>query len=249
MIVFLLLLCLMKASLGFPMLHLMQMFNLLERVPEQTQRNPHLFAAPAQFVQLHGRQLRYMQPYQMIPIMFAQMRQQALLSGSDSEENILSGVIMMPVDAGLDGNAATIHHAGVIIDNSILQGQSGLNPAGQHGVSTANQNKNLPELPWVMPTTQNNVSLPDIVKENFKEPLPTITPHIDIETAPEPTMPMGRDSELTVNANTMGVENWILCNSYVPDIHELHDLVRGDGYIAVKTPEYFTSGQGNKNFK
>ncbi|KAE8630883.1 hypothetical protein XENTR_v10001002 [Xenopus tropicalis] len=244
-----LLLCLLRASLGFPMLHLMQMFNLLGRVPEQSQRIPHLFVAPSQLVQLHGTQLRYMHPFQMSPIMFAQLRQQAL-SGSDSEENVLPGVIMIPLSAGLDENIATVHQAGVIIDNSILQEQPVLNPAGQHGVSTAIQNKILPELPWVIPTqaAQNDVSVTGIIKGSYTDPLPTNTPDIDLN-APEPTMSMGRDNDLTVNAHTMGEENWILCNSYVPDLCELHNIVRGDGYIPIKTPVYFKNGQiqGNRN--
>ncbi|XP_072261660.1 amelotin [Pyxicephalus adspersus] len=181
---------------------------------------------------------------QMLPIVFTQVGQQGLLSGSDSEENLVAGVIMMPVDPGLQGNIITIHPGGVSIsgtDGVNVAVQPALNPIGQQGINiTIQANETVfvaGDLPGDVPPEWGRNDSPGagIIKPTYSPPIglqqtlpysePTVPPEMNRGDMPESPGPV--------------TEDWILCNSYLPDHEEYQSLPRGDGHVPVMAPNFF----------
>ncbi|CAN2388997.1 hypothetical protein PRIEUP_LOCUS16943 [Pristimantis euphronides] len=278
-----LLFCITKYSLAYPLWHVMQLYNTIGKIPLQPQVNPGLVMTPAQVLQNQISQMLPTHPYQMLtryllanhlmqpgtappqisqtypifgnllpmsvpntqmlPVVFTQIGRGGLLSGSDSEEGgIVSGVLMVPVDPGLQGNVI-IHQAGVSIsgpDSGILTGQPALNPVGQQGINvTIQANETVVsenELPGIKHQEWIRDDSPGagIIK-------PTYSPAAGFWRTPSyvnPTVPLDKVREDVTESPSPTTENWILCNSYLPDHQEFQGLTRGDGHVPVVAPEY-----------
>ncbi|KAM3936803.1 amelotin [Leptodactylus fuscus] len=260
--------------------HVMQLYNTIGRIPQQSQVNPGLMMTPAQVLQNQISQILPIHPYQilsryllgnhllqpgtapaqisptypifgnllplsvpntqMLPVVIAQIGQQGLLSGSDSEEGIVSRVLMVPVDPGVQGNVI-IHQAGVSIsgpDSGILMGQPAVNPVGQQGINVTIQTNETVLVESVLPdVTLQEWARDDAPGAGIVKPTPPAgfwrTPSYVNPTVPSDIV----RGDMTNNPSPV-TENWILCNSYLPDHQEFQGLARGDGHIPVMAPEY-----------
>ncbi|XP_056424346.1 uncharacterized protein LOC130363049 isoform X3 [Hyla sarda] len=276
-----LLLCITKCSSAYPLWQIMQLYNTIGRISQQSQVNPGFVMPPAQVLQNQISQILPMQqlhPYQilsqyllanlmqpgpappqisstypvfgnllpmsvpntqMLPIVFTQ---QGLLSGSDSEEGMVSGVLMVPVNTGLQGDVISMHQAGVSIsgpDSTILMGQPALNPVGQQGIDINIQRNETVLVESELPGNKHQEWVRDdapgagIIQ-------PTNSPHARFWKTPShvtPTVPSDIFRGDMTESPRPTTENWILCNAYVPDHEELQGLTRGDGHIPVMAPE------------
>ncbi|XP_066430927.1 uncharacterized protein [Eleutherodactylus coqui] len=178
---------------------------------------------------------------QMLPVVFAGQR--GLLSGSDSEEGgIVSGVLMVPVDPGLQGNVI-IHQAGVSIsgpDSAILTGLPALNPVGQQGINITIQTNETVLVGGELPGVKQQEWVRDdspgsgIIKPTYSPP----AGYFRTPSYVNPTVPLDKARVDITESPSPTTENWILCNSYLPDHEEFQGLTRGDGHIPVLAPEY-----------
>ncbi|XP_075434442.1 uncharacterized protein LOC142471888 [Ascaphus truei] len=192
---------------------------------------------------------------QMFPIMFTQLGQQALQSSSEESvgPQIFTGVIMLPINHGLQGHVITAHQAGVGVAGGILVEQQGLNPVGQQGVNTAFLNNETRSIPDVYSPDITGIASPEggrnaapgssIRKGSIVGSFPTYTPPVGYRKTPtdaEHTVPAEEASQgVTETPETTETDNWIFCHSYMPDNQDLHDLIRGDGHITVIAPKDF----------
>uniref|UniRef100_A0A8C5MUT0 Uncharacterized protein n=1 Tax=Leptobrachium leishanense TaxID=445787 RepID=A0A8C5MUT0_9ANUR len=182
---------------------------------------------------------------QMLPVMVARMGQQGLLSGSDSEEGILSGVLMVPVD---QANVINVHHSGVRIigqDSAVFMGQQDLNPVGQKHTNESPPTNHFPsgnDVPVLIPREGGRDDSPgaSIMKPSDGSLLSTHIPPVGLRlTSANPTMkPELERSNIVEHDVTTDTENWVFCDSYLPDSH-LQDMIRGDGYLPAQAPKYY----------
>ncbi|XP_068088930.1 uncharacterized protein [Hyperolius riggenbachi] len=181
---------------------------------------------------------------QMLPVIFSQVGQQGLLSGSDSEEGLIAGVLMVPVDPGLQGNVITVHHAGVSIsgtDSGVLGVQPALNPIGQKGINVTIQANESVLVASDFPTVvqrewiRNDLPGAGIIKPTYATPLGIHR----TASYPEPTVPTEIIRGDNPDSPTSVTESWILCNSNMPDSQDYQGLTRGDGHVPGIPPKYF----------
>lgn len=155
----------------------------------------------------------------------------------------MAGVIMMPVDPGLQGNVVTIHHAGVSIsgtDSGTVAVQPALNPIGQQGINiTIQENETVlvaSDLPRVVQPEWGRDDSPGagIVKPTYSPPIGLRQTTASVESTVPPVINRG---DMPENSSPV-TENWVLCNTYMPDHEDHHGLTRDD-HVSVLPPKYF----------
>ncbi|KAM4053940.1 uncharacterized protein ACNLHF_006467 [Anomaloglossus baeobatrachus] len=268
-----LLICMAKYSSEYPLWHVMQMYNTIGTMPPQQPQhvNPGFVMTPAEVLQNQISQILPMHPHQILsqyfltnhlmqpaiapkqlsptyPIfgnllpLFA-ANTQGLLSGSDSEEGIVSGVLMVPVDLGLQDHLISIHQAGVSIsgpDSGIPTGLPALNPVGQQGNNITMQTNDTvlveSELPGVKLQEWPRDDAPGagIIRPTYSPP-PGLWKTLHYVNPAVPSDNVRGDMSEGPSSTT---ENWILCNSYSPDHHEFQGLARGDRHVPENAPDY-----------
>ncbi|XP_053317632.1 uncharacterized protein LOC128488184 [Spea bombifrons] len=174
------------------------------------------------------------------------LEDKSLLTGSDSEENIISGAILLPIDPGIQLNAFNVQHfGGRGFGHDATVGQQDLNPIGQHRLNNSNHGNISPivnEVPLVMLQERGRSDSTPILKTSDKEMFSTYAPPVGLQLTlggADPTIPPEIESAVTDHTVSSSTDNWIFCDSYTLETQQTHDMIRGDSYIPIQAPGYF----------